>query len=86
MGVDYFNVIDGPSNGRELIRFFLDAVQEIDMNGQMKLQRGDTVVMDNCGFHHTDHYFYIFFLQNYFYLGSYRYIKFFMYIVNIFSI
>ncbi len=37
MGVDYFNVIDGPSNGRELIRFFLDAVQEIDMNGQMEL-------------------------------------------------
>ena len=46
-GVDYYNILDGPSNGFELLHFFEDAV-----DGSVLLDRGDCVVMDNCGFHH----------------------------------
>ena len=37
--VDHYNIIDGPSNGNELLLFLV-------------LEREDTLVMDNCGFHH----------------------------------
>lgn len=39
LGVDYFNILDGPSNGQNLVAFFLEAVQETDVNNQLKLQR-----------------------------------------------
>lgn len=50
--VDYFNVLDGPSNGMELLNFFDDAIQVKREDGSASLERGDVVVMDNCGFHH----------------------------------
>ena len=56
-GVDYFNVIDGPYNSLELLNFFAEA---IDINndrlahGQQPLfVSGDTIIMDNCAFHHS---------------------------------
>lgn len=51
-GIDYYNVIDGPSNGLRLIDFFVDALNAQDIYGNRKLTHGDVVIMDNCGFHH----------------------------------
>ena len=47
-GVDFYNILDGPSNGFEL----LNVLQEHRADGSAVLERGDCVVMDNCGFHH----------------------------------
>ena len=56
-GVDYFNILQGQSNGLELLIFFDDAlqVQCRTADGSAALERGDLVVMDNCGFHHSRH-------------------------------
>ena len=51
-GVDYYNILDGPSNGFELLHFFEDTVEIQRPDGSVLLERGDCVVMDNCGFHH----------------------------------
>ncbi|XP_070539510.1 uncharacterized protein [Ptychodera flava] len=51
-GVDYFNILDGPSNGLEMIYFFEEALEVVDEQDDQILSPGDTVVMDNCGFHH----------------------------------
>ena len=51
-GVDLFNILDGPSNGFELLNFFEDVVDVQRPDGSVVLERGDCVVMDNCGFHH----------------------------------
>ena len=51
-GVDFMNVLEGPSNGRELLLFFEEAANLTRPDGSAVLERGDTVVMDNCGFHH----------------------------------
>ena len=51
-GVDHFNVIPGSSNGHELIAFFENAVADRNGQGMGILLHGDTVIMDNCGFHH----------------------------------
>lgn len=40
-------MIHGPSNGQELL-FFRKKIAD----GSAVLERGDSVVMDNCGFHH----------------------------------
>ena len=50
--VDHYNIIDGPSNGNELLLFFEDVLTMDNPDGSAVLERGDTVVMDNCGFHH----------------------------------
>lgn len=55
VGVDYFNIVQGPSNGLELLNFFDDALQVEQANGSAALEHGDVVVMDNCGFHHACH-------------------------------
>ena len=55
IGVDYFNILQGPSNGLELLNFSDDALQVERANGSAALERGDVVVMDNCGFHHACH-------------------------------
>ena len=55
VGVDYFNILRGPSNGLELLNFFDDALQVEQTDGSAALERGDVVVMDNCGFHHARH-------------------------------
>ena len=54
-GVDMFNILQGPSNGLELLNFFDDALQVERPDGSAVLERGDVVVMDNCGFHHARH-------------------------------
>lgn len=55
VGVDYFNILEGPSNGLELLIFFDDALQVERADGSAALERGDVVIMDNCGFHHARH-------------------------------
>lgn len=50
--VDHYNILDGPSNGNELLLFFEDVLTMDNPDGSVVLERGDTVVMDNCGFHH----------------------------------
>lgn len=50
--VDHFNILDGPSNGFEMLLFFEDALAVVNPDGSVILERGDTVVMDNCRFHH----------------------------------
>lgn len=52
LGVDIFNVLDGPSNGFQMLLFFEDALTTENPDGSVLLERGDTVVMDNCSFHH----------------------------------
>ena len=49
--IDYFNVIEVPSNGHELLNLFTEALGVRHSDGSFKLCNGD-VVMDNCGFHH----------------------------------
>ena len=51
-GVDYYNILVGKSNGFQLLYFFEDAVEIQRPDGSVLLERGDCVVMDNCGFHH----------------------------------
>ena len=51
-GIDYVNVIDGASNGFEMLFFFEEALNANRANGSVILERGDSVIMDNCGFHH----------------------------------
>ena len=51
-GVDYFNVLRGPSNGMELLNFFNEALSVNRVDGSTILENGDVVIMDNCGFHH----------------------------------
>ena len=53
-GVGHVNLVPGPSNGLELLNFFAEALQE-EMFGNPPLKDGDTVIMDNCGFHHAGH-------------------------------
>ena len=52
LGVDYVNVIEGATNGNELLLFFEQAVDITRRDGSVILERGDTVIMDNCPFHH----------------------------------
>ena len=51
-GVDFYNVLDGPSNGFELLKLFDKVHQEHQADRSAVLERGDCIVMDNCGFHH----------------------------------
>ena len=46
-GVDFYNVLDGPSNGLELLNFFDEILQEQRADGSAVLERGDCLVMDN---------------------------------------
>ena len=54
-GIDHANILIGPSNGLELLNFFQECLQIEDMFGNPVLKPGDTVIMDNCGFHHGRH-------------------------------
>ena len=52
-GITNFGVIEGPSNGLEMLEFFNESIQIVDpIYGNPMLANGDVVVMDNCGFHH----------------------------------
>ena len=53
-GVDFFYLLDGPSNGMELLTYFDEVLQLERADGSATLERGDCVIMDNyCGFHHA---------------------------------
>lgn len=52
LGVDHVSVIEGASNGNEMLLFFEDAIDITRQDGSVILERGDTVIMDNCPFHH----------------------------------
>lgn len=51
-GVDFVNVLQGPSNGQERLLFFEEAVNLTRADWLAVLERGNTVIMDNYGFHH----------------------------------
>ena len=51
--IDFYNILDGPSNGFELLNIFDEVLQEHRADGSAVLERGDCVVMDNCDFHHS---------------------------------
>ena len=54
-GVTYMNVIDGPSNTLEFLRFFQEAYTSINPStGRPCIEVGDTIVMDNCPIHHYE--------------------------------
>ncbi|XP_002733908.1 uncharacterized protein LOC100377171 [Saccoglossus kowalevskii] len=52
-GVEYSDIIVGPSNAIEMMNFFFEAVNVEDHVGNRCLAPGDCVIMDNCGFHHA---------------------------------
>ena len=54
-GIGHANILPGPSNGLELLNFFAEALDEQDAFNNPLLKHGDTVVMDNYGFHHARH-------------------------------
>ena len=54
-GIDHVNILNGPSNGLELLNFFEESLEEEDIFGNSLLKPGDTIIMDNCGFHHARH-------------------------------
>ena len=51
-GVDFYNILEGPSKGLEMLNFFDEVLQEQRADGSAVLERWDCVIMDNCGFHH----------------------------------
>jgi hypothetical protein len=51
-GIDYFDIIEGPSNAHEMLAFFDQVLQQKNLMGNPVFAQGDCVVMDNCGFHH----------------------------------
>ena len=54
-GIGHVNILPGPSNGLELLNFFAEAIEEQDIFDNPMLKEGDTIVLDNCGFHHAQH-------------------------------
>ena len=50
--MDYINIIDAPSNGNAMLLFFKEAVELQNNDGSAILEGGNTVIMNNCGFHH----------------------------------
>ena len=51
-GVDYYNILDCPTNGFRLLHFFEDAVEIQRPDGSVLFEGNNCVVMDYCGFHH----------------------------------
>lgn len=52
-GIKYGNILQGPSNSIEFLRFFAEATQHVDLLTQRPLlEVGDTVVVDNFAAHH----------------------------------
>ena len=49
IGVSHVNVVQGPSNGLELLNFFAEALDETDMLGNPILKEGDIVIMETVG-------------------------------------
>ena len=51
-GIEHYSILDGPSNGTEILLFFEDILSLENPDGSTVLERGDMVVMDNCRFRH----------------------------------
>lgn len=51
-GVTHFNILEGPSNGLEMLHFFEECLTLGDPVYGNVIANGDIIVMDNCGFHH----------------------------------
>jgi len=51
-GVDYCDVLRGPSNGMNQLNFFNEAFSVNRVDGSTILENGDVVIMDDCRFHH----------------------------------
>ena len=45
--MDFYNILEGPSNGLEMLNFFDEVLQEQRADGSAVLERGDCVIMDN---------------------------------------
>ena len=53
LGVTNYGILEGASNGLEMLAFFIEPLRLVDdVYGNPVLANGDTVVMGNCGFHH----------------------------------
>ena len=50
--MDFYNILEGPSNRLEMLNFYYEVLQEQRADGSAVLERGGCVIMDNCGFHH----------------------------------
>ncbi|XP_070554638.1 uncharacterized protein [Ptychodera flava] len=53
-GVKFCDVIWGPSDTNNYLRFFTEAAEAYDSNGQPVLEPGDTVVVDNAPIHRNE--------------------------------
>ena len=52
-GITHYNLLEGASNGLEMLHFFNESMQVVDeIYGNPMFANGDVVVMDNCPFHH----------------------------------
>lgn len=51
-GINYYDILEGPSNALEMFHFFEQALEQNNDLDLPVFKRGDCVVMDNCGFHH----------------------------------
>ena len=51
-GITHVDIIPGASNGLEMLNFFAAAVEQRDQFDNPLIKQGDTIIMDNCGFHH----------------------------------
>ena len=51
-GITYTNVVQGATDGEQLVEFFGQATQRLKDNGEPFLRNGDVVVLDNCPTHH----------------------------------
>lgn len=51
-GINHFNILNGASNALEMVEFFNEALVEKNEIGNPMFNRGDVIIMDNCGFHH----------------------------------
>ena len=49
-GVDNFNILEGPSNGFEMIHFFEESLQAVDHVGNPVLANGDVIVISTAAF------------------------------------
>ena len=52
-GITNYGILNGASNGLEMLTFFNQSLDLVDdVYGNPVIANGDTVVMDNCAFHH----------------------------------
>ncbi|XP_069109732.1 uncharacterized protein, partial [Argopecten irradians] len=47
-GLDYYDVIQGPSNAMEMVNYFDEALRQTNDLGNPVFSVGDVLIMDNC--------------------------------------